>query len=526
MATKKKHIRFSTVLVLVLLLTAALTVPAFAVTEAEVEAQVSAVGKETVTGNVLIWFLCAVAFLKVSQKIDSFMASLGVNVGHTGGSMLAEAMIATRGIASVAGAFGGGGGRRAGGSASGGGGSSGSSGAFGFLKGGLAGVVSRKVTSDAVKTATTATSAVNTVKSKASTSAAHTATASNQQSSQQVSRSTQTATQTAVQTAQHTAASSSHVNTQTVSAQMTSREAQSVSSQSASHETQAVSAQTVTQNAETLSAQTISHNGQEIVSQTAAHTEQSAQIVTQSAQTIPAQAVPQEQQPASMQTASNEQASIVQGSVQPPQTAVQPPQAASVQGHSQAVHTSAVQTQTAAHTQQSSVSAAHTEKRTSIFKGVGLGGAIFARSLMSGGSFANDVIGTVAKGDIRSTGSITGELAAQSLQSYMGNTALGEGAKDVPMFSNVEIGGGRITGVETAPGSTEGLAFSMYHAEQYTAPQGDYTKVHSADGALWYKQYAQDAVERKPYMAPDDTVAYHERIVKKLPDPPKRKDRI
>lgn len=36
--------------------------------------------------------------LKVSQKIDNFMSSLGINVGHTGGSMLAEAMIAMRGI--------------------------------------------------------------------------------------------------------------------------------------------------------------------------------------------------------------------------------------------------------------------------------------------------------------------------------------------------------------------------------------------------------------------------------------------
>ena len=60
--------------------------PAFAaVTEEEVQAQVDAVGKEAVSGNVLIWFMCAIGFLKVSQKIDSFMASLGVNVGHTGG---------------------------------------------------------------------------------------------------------------------------------------------------------------------------------------------------------------------------------------------------------------------------------------------------------------------------------------------------------------------------------------------------------------------------------------------------------
>ena len=53
--------------------------PAFAISEEEVQAQVDAVGKEAVSGNVLIWFMCAIGFLKVSQKIDSFMASLGVN---------------------------------------------------------------------------------------------------------------------------------------------------------------------------------------------------------------------------------------------------------------------------------------------------------------------------------------------------------------------------------------------------------------------------------------------------------------
>ena len=43
--------------------------PVFAMTESEIQAQVNAVGKETASGNVLIWFLCAIAFLKVSQKI-------------------------------------------------------------------------------------------------------------------------------------------------------------------------------------------------------------------------------------------------------------------------------------------------------------------------------------------------------------------------------------------------------------------------------------------------------------------------
>ena len=151
---------------------------------------------------------------------------------------------------------------------------------------------------------------------------------------------------------------------------------------------------------------------------------------------------------------------------------------------------------------QPSHSSTHITHQTSI------GGAVFARSLASGGRFANDVIGTVARGDTRSTGSITGDLAAQSLSSYMGHTALGAGARNIPRYSDVEIGGGRITGMEYKPGSQEGLAFGMYHAGQYAAPEGPHQKVHSADGALWFKQYAQDAVERKPYKAPDGTVAY------------------
>lgn len=133
--------------------------PAFAaVSEEEVQAQVDAVGKEAVSGNVLIWFMCAIGFLKVSQKIDSFMASLGVNVGHTGGSMLAEALIAARGFSGFKSFsshhFGGGHSSNSTHVNASGGGKGGGFGA-GFASGGLAGVISRKVTNNAVKTATT-----------------------------------------------------------------------------------------------------------------------------------------------------------------------------------------------------------------------------------------------------------------------------------------------------------------------------------------------------------------------------------
>lgn len=406
---------------LVLLLITALSVPAFAITESEVEAQVSATSRETVTGNVLIWFLCAIGFLKVSQKIDSFMSSLGVNVGQTGGSMLAEVIIATRGVAAVAGAFGGGARHSAGSSP--GGASSGTAGPFGgFLKGGLAGAVSRKVTRDAVRTATTATSAVNTVKSTATAAASQSSTIREQQAN--------TVHQTDTQTGAH-------------------QETQTAAVHSASTET---------------------------ITQTAQQAEMTAaQIFQQSEHTA---------------------------------------QQATTQTESQASHKSSTVTQT--------------DRQTvaTPFKGVGLGGAIFAQSLMSGGSFANDIIGTVAKGDIRSTGSITGDLAAQSIRSYLGYAGEESSDKAPLTFSNVEIGGGRITGMVSKPDMAEPIAFSMYHADQYVEPKGDYSKIRTTDGALWYTQLAQDTVERKPYKAPDDTVAYQESIVKRLPDPPKRKDRM
>ncbi len=114
---------------LAVLILSALCVPALALDESEVEAAVAASSKEAVTGNVLIWFLCAVAFLKVSQKIDSFMASLGVNVGRTGGSMLADAMVTFRAVTMATGGAGRilGGGRRGSGAPASGGSSSGNS---------------------------------------------------------------------------------------------------------------------------------------------------------------------------------------------------------------------------------------------------------------------------------------------------------------------------------------------------------------------------------------------------------------
>lgn len=76
----------------------ACALPALAVTEEEVQNAVSSQGRESVTGNLVIWFLCAIAFLKITCKLDAILQSLGLNVGHGGGSMLAETMMALRGL--------------------------------------------------------------------------------------------------------------------------------------------------------------------------------------------------------------------------------------------------------------------------------------------------------------------------------------------------------------------------------------------------------------------------------------------
>ena len=96
-----KHRKLFITLTLLLMLSL-LTTTAFAIDESEVESAITAAGEEAVAGNLFIWFLCAVAFLKIRQKIDSFMSSLGVNVGRTGGSMLGELLIAGRALGAAA----------------------------------------------------------------------------------------------------------------------------------------------------------------------------------------------------------------------------------------------------------------------------------------------------------------------------------------------------------------------------------------------------------------------------------------
>ena len=302
---RKIH-RLITCFIVVAIIVTLCTVEAFALTEAEVQAQVDEAGKEAVTGNIFIWFLCAVAFLKVSQKIDTFMSSLGINVGHTGGSMMSELMIAARGISTARGFA-----ERSGSSS--GSSASGSSGSF--LQGGLVGIASRCIEHGGAKSATDSGSG-------------------------------------------------------------------------------------------------------------------------------------------------------------------------------------------------------------------GVGGLVYNSSVSKGGNFANQVIGNIATGKIASSGMISGDNAPAALMSYLGYTALGENADNVPSFSNVEIGGGRIMATETSPTHPAGIAIGMYNADQYMAPESEYTTITAADGSTWYKQYAIDTVEKTPYQNEEGAISYRESIVQRLPKVPPRKDRI
>ena len=300
---KHKRLIFA---VLIILIFAALncTVVFAEVTESQVQQAVDSSSKEAVTGNVFVWFLCAVGFLKVAQKIDSFMSSLGISVGQTGGSMLSEAMVVMKSISSIQKMRGKGGGS---GNAVSGNGSSG-----GIFSGGLAGIAGRHFTQNTISGVTN-------------------------------------------------------------------------------------------QGGDPISRQT------------------------------------------------------------------------------------------------------------------------FQSSLAKGGTFANNIIGKVAAGNISTMGSITGKTASQAAVSYLGYT----GKADAPRFSDVEIGGGRIMGKEISAANPEGIPFGMYRADQYMEPHaGKFDIVDSADGAKWYRQYAENAVEKIPYTNVDGKVEYYENIVQKLPDMPKRKDRV
>lgn len=506
-------------LCLTLLLGAFFAVPAFAVTESEVEAQVAASSKEVVTGNVLIWFLCAVGFLKVSQKIDSFMQSIGLNVGHTGGSLIAEALIATRGVKTLTGfgshASGSAGSRTAGG---------GASGIGDYFKGGLVGMAARRAATNAVKTATNNTT-IPTQHSSTTQTTGH----STRSSAKETPHGATSGAQGPIPAQASTLSEAPRLTDQSktspelhVSAASEAGVSQQPTHLTAPNEPLPVggAVPVPVEGEEQQQPIILTDSAPSITPAIGSSVDASPDAPASGGETV----IDNSEQSA---TLSEHQTALQGGSTGIIQTATHSKSQVSEKSGVQTNNRTAERSSTSSNT----VRSTHTSSKLmpsigSSFKSYGIGGAMFMKSLSQGGGFANDVIGRVARGDIQTTGTITGEMATQALNSYMGVTAMGADAGAVPSYSHVEIGGGRISGLERAAGTHQDVQFHMYDASQYAAPQGEHTKVVTADGATWYKQYEQDAVDRKPYMAPDGAVAYNETIVKRMPNPPQRKSRL
>lgn len=181
-----------------------------------------------------------------------------------------------------------------------------------------------------------------------------------------------------------------------------------------------------------------------------------------------------------------------------------------------------------------------------------IGKRMYQNSVGKGGSFAAGVIGSVARGDINKMGTITGENGEAAMKSYFGyaadgkdvgnvsdmgvghesaTTITGAGVVDmagenIPSFTDVEMGGGRITGTEISTDHPDGIQFAMYDTEKYAKPEGAFETVTAADNSKWYKQYATPTVEKTPFLDPIGKVQYNEKIVQRIPKAPMRKDKM
>ena len=387
-----KHRRITVCLLLILLM-ALLSTTALAVDESEVESAIAASGQDAVAGNLFIWFLCAVSFLKISQKIDSFMTSLGINVGRTGGSMMAEMLIAGRALGGAAKATGGAIGNifnrghsnttnQATGQAFTGGG------------GGMIGVAKRAVGNAAAASATNTAVGLGSVVGGAMFGSSLN--------------------------------NGGKFATDVVGAVATG-------------------------------------NISKVGSITGA---KAAQALT---------------------------SYLGYGAAAGTDTGVP----SGKPGGSATVNAGGV-----------------TEAGGNA---VSRPGTDIPVSRDMGG---DDVI--TAEGGATAAAAAYADEAESTVQEQQAPIP-----QQPPTFRDVEIGGGRITGYETpADGGTE-RQFAMYNAGQYMTPQsGDYETVQTADGETWYKQYAQPTVEKTPHKEPGGQIKYDERIVDRMPQVPKRKDRI
>ena len=569
--------------------------PAYALTAEEVEQQVAAQGKETVAGNVLIWFLCAVAFLKVSQKIDSFMSSLGVNVGRTGGSMLMDAMLAGRVLTGGMKAFTGFGNR--------GGGHRGSSSSAqeSALSGGLAGAVGRMFADTAAENVTGQSDTVTSNMARAvyQESLKNGGDFANNVISKVATGSI--SQNGSIKGAEAEAAFSSYMglnqgnheshpsesNEQTGSPSMLGQDRMDYGIPAMETEN--------SYDSENLDFGNPSFGYGEGITSAWDESMDTISDMVPDTQEFSCNPVPSTEQEMGMPSAID--SNIENGRIPDTQNFLDIPiltteQAAGMPspGYSNADNNhipsslnpleqngSSIPSGVEGFREAGNIVSTANESNTSFSENTNGSSAITSNETVHSNSGEEQsswlpdspiISEGINKADIESSQTGLPEefhTESQGIQDEaihlsgmsVGNIAdshnegipeLAEGMSisDMPQenqmqtaspsdgtspkiqtsFSDMELGGGRITGTEVSQAHPDGIRFAMYHTDQYARPEDAFNVVKAVDGSKWYHQYAKNAVIKEPRMGIDGKIIYNESIAKKLPPAPKRKDRM
>lgn len=463
---------------------ALLTTSAFALDESEVQSAIAASSSEQVSGNVFIWFLCAVAFLKISQKIDSFMTSLGINVGRTGGSMLGELMIAGRALGLAAKSTGSAVGNIFNhGSTVNNAATSPAGQAFTGTSGGIIGSISRAAGNAAAANATGAAEGIR-------NSIGGAIFDSSLKRDGQLSRNVIGAVATG--------------SISSVGSITGPRAAQALTSYLGYE----------LQNSNNLGESDASvENSAPVVGEDESVTGVSIPVIT------PADPGKSDSRvlASSASAPANSQTPSAPGSPVSEFDSAPVPIGAAL-GVSEASDMS--------------------DEPPSEFPGVPYIGKKSAEDTITldGGSSADSTssastIEASAQGpQFAYTDGYGADVSSQAVSNEQGGSDIGTQSSSIPQapptFRNVEIGGGRITGYETPADGGEERQFAMYNASQYMEPSGPHETVKTTDGESWYKQYAQPTVQKTPKEVGPGKIRYDEKIVQTMPQIPKRKDRV
>ncbi len=479
-------------------------------------------------GNLFIWFLCAIAFLKVSQKIDSFMAGLGISVGHTGGNMLGEALIAAKSL---------GGFKKGGmgpGTASGktGGIPNPAGAAAGAFSGGLAGMVSRKAAAGAATNLT----------SEKSGSGGFFGGLGSKMYESSVGETGGFASRVIGGVATGTASQNGVISGEKAvdAFQAYMGPMGGGIPATATEESGSFSGMQPTVTPETSIP--VSPDG--VVETEPDMAPLPADNLQTGENQIPMSAEEAGETPAPMEAETGEE--IIMSPEAAPDIPFSPegpaPESEDLSGIPLEPSAVGQSTEIPAGMEQGSIAVAGTEIPTgaSISTGeagpepISLESSADTQAVLDGGTTIPSAAATATPSG--SCGRVSEETYSPGAQSaaFAGQYAGRGGASpytEPPTFRNIEMGSGRITGTEISPQHPTGIQFAMYHAGQYTQPEGKFTTVTSKDGEKWYKQYAVPTVERTPVRTETDKrtqqekVICDEKIVQKLPRAPARRDR-